>query len=324
MLFRSFYYHEGDNPLHEKSRIDALCEQHSLPLNGYRFISGNTQANNIENFIYFPDHELFYWRNGVVWNNQPQPGCEAHLRPRTHNFTALSRVHKWWRATVMCYLQREGLLDNSYWSYNTIDMGDQYCDNPIELWSFNIENDLHNFVAGAPYTCDTLNATEHNSHWTLVREHYEDSYCNLVLETFFDADGSNGAFISEKTFKPIRHAQPFVIFGTPGTLATLRSLGYRTFDHAIDNTYDTIENNDLRTQAVVKQLAWYCSLSDKEKTDVMHAVEPIVLHNFHHFYSEFRHIITRELLDNTKTVYKNLEYHDNHINYNNIYHVLTS
>ncbi len=38
--------------------------------------------------------------------------------------------------------------------------------------------------------------------------------------------------------------------GAPGSLAALRDLGYRTFDHAIDNSYDTIQNNTQRWQAV--------------------------------------------------------------------------
>jgi hypothetical protein len=67
-----------------------------------------------------------------------------------------------------------------------------------------------------------------------------------VLETHFDADGSGGAFLTEKTFKAIKHAQPFVIIGCAGSLATLRSLGYRTFDHVIDNSYDLEPNNTQR------------------------------------------------------------------------------
>ena len=67
-------------------------------------------------------------------------------------------------------------------------------------------------------------------------------------------------------FKPIRHAQPFVVFGTPYTLATLRRLGYRTFDQHIDNSYDTVEDNTERFKLCVEAVkkiknqdmhAWY-------------------------------------------------------------------
>ena len=254
-----FYYHEGDNPYHEKNRLDTLCAQHNLPIDCYRFVSGNTKADEIPGFIYFPDHELFYWRSAVKWNDRSMPGCSYHNRIRSHQFTVLSRVHKWWRATIMTYLQNASMLDNSRWSYNIIDMGDQPTDNPIQVDQFDgLASNIKSFVENAPYTCDELSEVEHNSHWNLVPEHFDESYWNLVLETLYDAEQSQGTFLSEKTFKPIRHAQPFVIFGTPNSLATLRSLGYRTFDHVLDNCYDVeIDNTERfkKTIELVKQLS---------------------------------------------------------------------
>jgi len=267
-----FYYHEGDNPWHQKQRLDLLCAQHNLPTTCYWFISGNTMADSLEQFVYFADHELFYWRNTVVWNDIPQIGCEPHIFPRNRDFTLLSRVHKWWRATVTSYLYREQLLGNSYWSYGNEDIADQFVDNPIQLSAFpDLENYMREFLNQGPYRCDQMDSEQHNSHWMFVPEHFADSYCHLVMETFFDADGSNRCFISEKVFKPIRHGQPFVVFGTPYTLKTLRQLGYRTYDDHIDNSYDEIEDNTLRFKRVVdavKQIKqrdlhrWYCSMID--------------------------------------------------------------
>jgi hypothetical protein len=271
-----FYYHEGDNPFKEKQYLDQLCAQHELPTDCYRFISGNTQAENIKGFVYFPDHELFYWRNAVKWNDRSMPGCSYHDRPRTHRYTALNRLHKWWRATIMADLRRQDLLNNSYWSYNNIEMGDLAEDNPIQIDSIlGLRESLREFLKYAPHSCDQLTEQEHNSHWTLVPEHYDDAYCNLVFETLYDAEQSGGAFISEKTFKPIRHAQPFIIFGTPHSLAILRQLGYRTFDHVLDNSYDHEINNTqryLKTLETLKTLdqqdlrAWYVSCRD----DIIH------------------------------------------------------
>jgi hypothetical protein len=241
-----FYYHEGDNPYLIKKRLDSLCVHHNLSTDCYRFVSGNTAADSIENFAWFPDHELLYWhRNHKV---VPEP---VDLTPRSYDFTLLSRTHKWWRATVITDLHRTGLLDCSQWSYNTVDIGDQEQDNPIEIDSFDrLRDDVHTFLTRAPYTCDQLSADQHNNHHIIEHTHYTDSYFNIVLETHFDADGSGGAFLTEKTFKPIKYAQPFVIIGAPGSLQALRSLGYRTFDTVIDNSYDTIQNNTQRWIAV--------------------------------------------------------------------------
>jgi hypothetical protein len=240
-----FYYHEGDNPYQIKQRLDALCDQHGLSTTCYQFVSGNTAANHILGFHWFPDHELLYWHR-----NQAVVPPKINLNPRLYDFTLLSRTHKWWRATVVADLNRSGLLDHSQWSYNTVSIGDLEQDNPIEIDTLDIQKDIAIFLGGAPYTCDQLTTNDHNNHHITEINHYTDSYFNIVLETHFDADGSGGAFLTEKTFKPIKFGQPFVIVGAPGSLQALRDLGYQTFDSVIDPNYDTIQNNTLRWLAV--------------------------------------------------------------------------
>jgi hypothetical protein len=147
-----------------------------------------------------------------------------------------------------------------------------------------------------------------------------DAFWHIVTETVFYYDKLH---LTEKIFKPIVSKQPFMLLAAPGNLAYLKSYGFKTFDSVLDESYDLIQDNDLRTQAVVDQLHWYCNLTPDEKTDIIQRLEPIIDYNFHHFYGEFRHIITRELLDNTKTLFKEIGYGDSHINYANINHVLT-
>jgi hypothetical protein len=48
-----------------------------------------------------------------------------------------------------------------------------------------------------------------------------------VFETHFDADQSGGAFLTEKTFKPIKHGQLFFIAGLLAVYKVLRDQGYR-------------------------------------------------------------------------------------------------
>ena len=74
-----------------------------------------------------------------------------------------------------------------------------------------------------------------------VEAHHDDAYFNFVLETHLDVDQSDGVFLTEKTFKPIKHCQPFcncrcikVVYNK------LRDMGYKTFDHVINQEYDLI------------------------------------------------------------------------------------
>ena len=147
-----------------------------------------------------------------------------------------------------------------------------------------------------------------------------DAFWHVVTETVFYYDKLH---LTEKIFKPIVSKQPFMLLAAPGNLAYLKSYGFKTFDSVIDETYDTIQDNDLRTEAVIDQLHWYCNLTPGEKTNIIQQLEPIIDYNFHHFYGEFKQIITRELLDNTKTLFKEIGYNDSHINYTSIHHVLT-
>jgi hypothetical protein len=241
-----FYYHEGDDPAKIKLRLDALCTQHELTYNVYRFVSGNTAADLLDNFIWFADHELLYYTRN---KNEEKIVKNSDSLQRT--FTCLTRTHQWWRATALADLHRRGLLDTSYWSYNpAVTRGTTLEDCAIEMDILNIKDHLMQFVADGPYRADLLTADQHNDHSVTVEEHYTNSSCNIVVETLFDADGSGGAFVSEKTFKPIKHGQAFVVVGCAGTLQLLRDLGYRVFDTVIDNTYDTIKNNTQRWLAV--------------------------------------------------------------------------
>ena len=290
-----FYYHEGDNPYRIKQRLDELCCLHNLPTDCYCFVSGNTAANGIERFAWFPDHELLYWHR-----NYKVPATPVHANSRPYLFTVLNRTHKWWRAAVMADLQRSGILNQSLWSYNTnLSLGDDPADNPIEVDTLELNTDIEEFLQYGPYTCDSLTVDQHNDHHLHVSEHYDQSYCHIVLETHFDADQSGGAFLTEKTFKPIKHGQPFVIVGAPGSLQALRDLGYRTFDHAIDNSYDLEHNNTQRWQRALQAIrkisqtdpqAWFASCMD----DIQHNQQHFLASKYNrvnNLYDKLLHIV---------------------------------
>ena len=253
-----FYYHEGDDPAKIKQRLDALCKRNGLECNVYRLVSGNTAAADIEQCRHFCDHELLYYQRNSNTVAQAPEFLKTGVAMRS-SFLLLSRSHKWWRATVVTDLKRQGLLQSAVWSYNTaLDIGDLIEDCPVELDLLDIRSDIGKFLDAGPYRCDDLDAAAHNDHSQHTQSHYDRTACSIVLETHFDADGSRGAFLTEKTFKCLKHGHPFVLFAPAGSLASLRSMGYRCFDHAIDNSYDSITDNTQRYLAVmhtIQQLA---------------------------------------------------------------------
>jgi hypothetical protein len=235
-----FYYHEGDNPHRIKQRLDQLAAQVKLPKDCYVFVSANTAAKDIPGFVYFTDFELWYYQRNI-----DVAACAIHNQPREREFTVLNRLHKSWRATAMADLQRHGVLNNSYWSY--CELGNLGTDNPIEIDSITgLTDATQQFLASAPYVSDELDQTQRNDHSRTDAKYHVNSYCNIVMETHFDADQSGGVFLTEKTFKPIKHGQLFFVAGPAGSLQTLRDLGYKTFDSVLDNTYDRIADNTQR------------------------------------------------------------------------------
>ena len=244
-----FYYHEGDNPWHIKTRLDELCAKHDLCNNCYRFISANTTSRDVPGFVYFTDFELWYYQR-----NQASPPLEIHHEPRERDFTVLNRLHKSWRAMAMADLKSLDLLDNAYWSYCESGVFDD-AECPIEIDAIaGLRTATEEFLREAPYISDELDHDQRNDHSTLVPKYHVNSYCNIVMETHFDADQSGGAFLTEKTFKPIKHGQLFFIAGPAGSLQVLRDLGYRVFDHILDNSYDSETDHTQRWMALTRSI----------------------------------------------------------------------
>jgi len=80
---------------------------------------------------------------------------------------------------------------------------------------------------------------------------YTDTHFSLVTETIYDYPYT---FRTEKIWKPILMAHPFVVAANPGYYADLRSAGFRTFGHLIDERFDTIDDPGRRAQCLVETI----------------------------------------------------------------------
>jgi hypothetical protein len=124
---------------------------------------------------------------------------------------------------------------------------------------------------------------------------------HLVTETIFYY---NKLHLTEKIFKPIVSQRPFMLAAAPGNLAYLKSYGFRTFDKWIDESYDKIQDHDCRLQAIVDQTQRICAMSQRELRQMHQDMQSVLLHNFNHFFTDFKHQIVNELVDNFECVVK--------------------
>ena len=284
-LIMLFYYSEGDHPGRIMDHLDSQFQQAGVDPGQLRLISANSHADDLPRAAWLADDELLFRKR-----NRSCDPVLAHDRPRSKLFTALVRTHKWWRATVMTSIWQQGWHDQAYFSYNPkIQVGDQESDNPIEVdrWP-GLRAAMHEFLR-QQFRADDLTSDQHNDHHLVIPEHYADSYFNVVLETHMDADQSGGVFLTEKTFKPIKNAQPFVIFGAAGSLVRLRDLGYRTFDGVIDNRYDSVINTTDRYECIMQTLRSLFAGGLPAMHDLYCRCLDDIHHNQRHFLASKQH-----------------------------------
>ena len=114
----------------------------------------------------------------------------------------------------------------------------------------------------------------------LPRNIFAQSYVNVVSETRFpNVMKYKTNFVTEKTFNAIANNQIFIIVGHAGSLDLLKSLGYKTFDCIIDETYDNVYNNSQRLQIVSNTIIDYLKKPiDEIKNDYV-KVKEIIEHN---------------------------------------------
>lgn len=278
-----FTYHEGDHPGRIRQRIDQLCADHQIDSDLVWLISGNSTANQYHNSIYWPELEFMYWR--TVDRSQ---SSVYHLNPRSRTFTGLCRIDKLWRKVFMSELWKNCLHERGYFSYTQYLLGseDDYYGCALQNnYLKNKQSQVDEFIAAGPFFVDQLDTNTHNNYAANMTDLYQDSYFNIVLETMIDIDGSDGQFVTEKTFKPIFNNQFFIAVSSTGHLAHLHELGYKTFGRAIDEHYDTITNNQERFECVLELTKTLCSKSLDELHVLYQTLQTEIQHNHRVFCS---------------------------------------
>ena len=121
----------------------------------------------------------------------------------------------------------------------------------------------------------------------------------IVLETLFDDQRWH---LTEKTLRPIACGKPFVLLATSGSLAYLRSYGFRTFDGIIDESYDLEPDPLARLQMAVREMKRIQMMPSDQKQDFFSACGDVTQHNRRRFFSDqFQQDIVNECAVNLET-----------------------
>lgn len=187
-----------------------------------RCVIDNLWERHCESNSYVIQNKNWFWYNESLWYRHL---CYDQYTPnKTYENLAFVPMRKSRPYRDFLIEELTPMLDRLIWSY--VDRGKQLPgDRDIEIW------DTQRYF---------------NPDW------YDQTYFSIVAESGVHAEALHPVFITEKTFKPIAYHHPFVVYGDPGTLAQLRTLGFETFDNLFDESYDAITNSQQRGQAIIK------------------------------------------------------------------------
>ena len=192
----------------------------------------------------------------------------SKVAPR-HPFVFFGGTVKDFRGLVTLEMIRRGLLAHGRWSAGMY----SFCNhNQAGSWPASL------LAAGPLSTAETLALLENR---TLVRglcamlprvldvqpdikaktefvsQHHvwRRTTFGLVFETTVETAFGPDAFsyVTEKALKPLLNLRPFVMIGSAGTLATLRSLGFRSFSAVVNERYDSVGESGARVRAALDE-----------------------------------------------------------------------
>lgn len=194
----------------------------------------------------------------------------------TENFKGLfltGKPNKLQRILPLSYFYDNGYLnENLEWSFH---YQDHHYDYLKENLNYN-ETELKTFIEAVSRKPDEIKefdqSFDHNGFPYDVNL-YRDTNWSIISESSYE---NEIMWITEKTYRAILNRHPFFILGQQGTLESLKSKGYRTFDYVCKYPYDNLKNEE-RLYTVLKNINW---LRDNWNTIDVKRIRADVEYNF--------------------------------------------
>ena len=217
---------------------------------------------------------------------------------KSKNFLYFNRMARPHRILLAARMFENGLVDKSYFSFEG-DEDTRWLDYVLTSPQMSLKV-KHQFAKYKDEFPIRLNITEqrHNPVDFIEDDikYHTDSYFSLITETIFHKPNSkyrnamlehlDDVFITEKTYRAILFKHPFVIAGCPGTIKALQTRGFKTFSPWIDESYDLIEDDNARLDAVVAEVERLCNFTDEQWIEWQTGVKDIVEHNFNFMFKQ--------------------------------------
>jgi len=119
---------------------------------------------------------------------------------------------------------------------------------------------------------------------------YIDTYFSVVTETVFNYPYS---FRTEKIWKPIAMGHPWVAVANAGYYRDIKNLGFKTFGHLIDESFDQIESSQARIERIEQVVQDLCN---QDLVSFLGSARDVCEHNQRHL-EEARQIEIKKFPD---------------------------
>lgn len=240
-------------------------------------------------------------------NEKHRDKISCVVKEKSKVFLCFNKVPREHRLMLLDRMLENNLVDGSYYSFEGLP------DWISQLHVFHPEK-FKNIELNEGKMPLRLNITAERPNPALVTDddlgYFANSYFSVVTESVFHHnehgehrgkkmncyETTANIFITEKTFKCFPMMHPFVLLAYPGTLAELRNIGYKTFSPMIDETYDTVINDDDRFEAVWKEITRLVQQTPEEWIKWQGEIKSIVEYNRDHFYSNNNYHSTKNVL----------------------------
>jgi hypothetical protein len=227
--------------------------------------------------------------------------CNVDIdRPLGYAYNTLNRVPRRNRMSLFARLEENNLLDKGLCSFNEVQ---DFGYDGIELSEKQLEMlplflDKPEGQTAQEWIYDDVNA---HQYYPEVREHkntyapiLENSLVSVVAETnagvpesiwYHDDDAINWypyyneGFITEKTFRTIANGHPVIWVSSPGTVAVMKRLGFKTYGDFWSEDYDKIQDPVDRLDEVINELKKLCEMSIEDRKEMYEEMKPVLKHN---------------------------------------------
>jgi nucleoside-diphosphate-sugar epimerase len=248
--------------------LNEWIKEINIPFKSVYLLSGNLIIDEVANSknIQYKCIPISIFDNWINYHEIKKMSDIVSFQPKDNNYLYLSynRNVRYHRLHFLSKALFRGLLDIGKISLNTFPYDENLSeDNPMNL-----------LQKRAPLIIDR--PLDINWSNTLGIEDHIETFMSVVTESLTD---KNTLFLSEKIWKPIACGHPFMVLGGKGTLKKLKEFGFKTFDKWFDESYDNVDEMEIRSDMILDEIEKYKNKTIDELKQIREEMKETCLHN---------------------------------------------